>query len=113
MDELKGRGTKTWRSAMILPAHQDAIDAWYASQHDVSKPILSHDRIDEINQAILFFKSKRCLVKLSYYNDRKILDIKGIIHEVDPLQKRLTLLQENNVKVSILLNLITDICDLG
>lgn len=111
MDELKGRGAKTWRKSMILPEHQDAINAWYASQEDVEKPILTRDRVAEINQAIQLLHYKQSLVKISYYHDRRIVDVSGRIYKVDSLQQHIVLSKDNIEKVCISLQSITDIIE--
>ncbi|WP_153465162.1 YolD-like family protein [Sediminibacillus terrae] len=83
MVQLNDRGNIKWEaSKMMLPEHQAMLQAWYESEEDVEKPILSDDQVYQIERTLHKAMASGALVDIQYYEDMRIRVIDGQIRGI-------------------------------
>ncbi|WP_026571546.1 MULTISPECIES: YolD-like family protein [Sediminibacillus] len=72
------RGTIKWTSLM-LPEHVEMLNQWYESEKDVEKPILSSDKLEEMQRTIMQAIEYKQKVSLYFYEAQRIEMLEGFI----------------------------------
>ncbi|GGI98311.1 YolD-like family protein [Paenibacillus hunanensis] len=91
------RGNKKW-TAMFLPEHRDRLHEWALSQSDITHPILANDELEELNHSIHLYLQDHSSVNVSFYKDKQIKNINGILHGCD-LQNGFLVMYNQDEKV--------------
>ncbi|WP_052714245.1 YolD-like family protein [Paenibacillus dauci] len=82
--KMKRDPNKTWSSSFILPEHRDRLQEWLFAQEDVPRPILGPDQLEELNQAMHQHLQDHQPITITYYKDKRIQRLRGILHSCDP-----------------------------
>jgi YolD-like protein len=91
------RGTIKWTSLM-MPEHVAMIkEAADRELYDVSQPILSEDRMEELNSIIFEAHENNLQVYVQYFKNRRIQLVEGIISKVNVQQNRLEIEAEDGL----------------
>jgi hypothetical protein len=99
---MKDRGAIKW-SAMMLPEHKKLLEKLLEEQQYVEKPILTQDKCEEINRALLLALDTEQVIRIKFYQEHALQLIEGIAARYIPEQRKLKII-ENTGKV-IFLNL--------
>jgi YolD-like protein len=78
MNKVNDRGNIKWTSIM-LPEHIQMLNDWYESENDVKKPIISEDKLEEMERTIqeaIQFKKK---VGVFFHSAHRLQLIEGFI----------------------------------
>lgn len=86
-NKLTEESNLVWESSrMILPEHKELIRKHYEALNDVVKPILSEDRLEELERAIMEAIEFKSTVEITYYKNKRIIKYQGAI--IRPLDLR-------------------------
>ncbi|ARR10625.1 YolD-like family protein [Paenibacillus bovis] len=77
------RGNRKWTS-LFIPEHRERLQEWILAQDDIPRPILGTDQLDELNYAIHQHLQDHQPVTISYYKNKRIQRLRGILHSCDP-----------------------------
>jgi len=80
---------------LFLPEHRDRLQEWLFAQEDVPRPILSVDQLEELNHALHHHLMDHRPVTISYYQDKRIEQLQGILHSCD-VQTRILVVFNND-----------------
>jgi hypothetical protein len=81
--EINDRGNKKW-SSMMLSKHTKALSQlWDDALHDVKKPMLEEDKINELNDIIQRSLEHYEPVTLSWCKDGHIHTARGVVVKYD------------------------------
>ncbi|AQQ54729.1 YolD-like family protein [Planococcus lenghuensis] len=86
--DIKDRGMVKWQG-MMLPEHNQLLRDWYAEDGQDTKPELTADDLELIQEEIETALTRRCEVKLKTWRDHKFQFHRGVIKEVNSAQKLL------------------------
>ncbi|ARR10789.1 hypothetical protein AR543_p0181 (plasmid) [Paenibacillus bovis] len=68
---------------LFLPEHRDRLQEWLFAQEDVPRPVLSADQLEELNHALHRHLMDHRPVTVSFYQDKRIQQLRGILHSCD------------------------------
>ncbi|WP_053220402.1 YolD-like family protein [Virgibacillus senegalensis] len=77
-DKHQDRGTIKWTSLM-LPEHVEMLNQWYEAEKDVEKPLLSSDKLEEMQRTITQAIEYKQKVSLFFYEAQRIERMEGFI----------------------------------
>ncbi|MBM7540655.1 YolD-like family protein [Amphibacillus cookii] len=75
----KGSNLVWEASRMILPEHKELIRKHYEELNDVIKPILSEDKLEELERTVIEAIEFKSVVEITYYKNKRVLKYQGII----------------------------------
>ncbi|WP_307341101.1 YolD-like family protein [Metabacillus malikii] len=99
---LRDRGTKKWTSFM-MPEHLRMLKERYMNSEKVEKPILDEYEWEEVSRQIGKSLEAQVPIIFKLYKKGSIKYQGGIVDKIDPVQKRIEIINEDNCleKVSI------------
>jgi hypothetical protein len=100
------RGMKKWQPFNALEHYDDYIYSTYKIKEQISKPILSEEQTNEINENLSKYNHDE--VEIIYYKQGEIFKTKGIINKIDVPNQSLTI-NKNKIFFSNLLKIKYDI----
>ena len=101
-NENEDRGMLKWQPFYSVLSKKEIKDS-IKEKEVISKPDLSEDQINELENTIIDAYNNKKEVTLSIFNQNKIIDVTGIITKLDPLHKAIYL----NKKMILFNNIIT------
>ncbi|WP_017471968.1 YolD-like family protein [Amphibacillus jilinensis] len=86
-NKLTKEANLVWEaSRMILPEHKELIRKHYQELNDEIKPILSEDKLEELERAIIEAIERKSVVEITYYKNKRMIKYQGKI--IRPLDLR-------------------------
>lgn len=82
---MSDRGMKKWMPFCSIIEQKDYLNKMKQDKNNVELPILSEDQQTEINDLLSNYSSE--MVNVSYYKCGKILNKKGIITQINRIDK--------------------------
>lgn len=103
---IRDRGNIKW-TAMMLTEHKDALEKWAKETREIVKPQLDEQKLEEMNYLLCQSLVESVPISITYYHNKKIILLEGIIHDYHPLNKEVFLKNEQgDILTLILLNII-------
>ena len=93
---MKERGMVKWQPFASLPEQGDYINKLIYKMNKIERPILSEDKLNELNQTLFRCYENKEMIRLEYYFDGYIYIVEGIIVKIDTIKKNI--IMENNNK---------------
>ncbi|MGM0498628.1 MAG: YolD-like family protein [Bacillota bacterium] len=92
---FKDRGNKKWNSLMLVE-HQRRLKELKLKEQDLEKPELDQQQLEDFNLKIKKAVNKNLNLKLIFYENKKIKEIKGTIFEIDDYKEEIKIKKNNN-----------------
>ena len=100
---MSDRGMKKWNAYKSLVDHTEMIAEMNSRSEKVSKPELSPDEEEKINNRLVHYNGQP--VELSYFKDDRIYKINTTIRRIDIYEKKLILEDGQIIKLFDLINI--------
>lgn len=100
---MSGRGMKKWAPYKALIEQGDALRDLERNREVHERPILSSDQEEEINDILVNYHGQ--YVRITYWKNKKIYEICGIILKIDSVNRWLELEERKKVLLSDLIGL--------
>lgn len=101
---MLNRGEITWAPFNSVINSSEVIREFEREQMYVKKPILTEERIAEIENYIVTSYQEKTEVNLKYYQNHEIVIISGIITKIDVFAKKLVINKEISIYFSNIIN---------
>jgi len=92
---FKDRGNKKWNSLMLVE-HQKKLKELKLKEQDVEKPELDQQQLEDLDLKIKYAVEKNLDLKLIFYENKKIKEIKGKIFKIEKYKKKIIIKKNNN-----------------
>jgi len=92
---FKDRGNKKWNSLMLVE-HQKKLKELKLKEQDVEKPELDQQQLEDLDLKIKYAVEKNLDLKLIFYENKKIKEIKGKIFKIEKHKKKIIIKKNNN-----------------
>ncbi len=67
------------------------VDKILLEKNRFSKPILSEEQLDEIQEKIISAYNNKELIRITYYNSGYCYEMKNVIKKIDAIQRKIVL----------------------
>lgn len=98
---MSDRGMKKWAPYKSLVEHDPAINNMQKERNKISKPKISSETAEEINELLSNYHGQEVII--TYYRNGEIKDKNAIIKKIDPLERKLLLLERGTITFSELI----------
>ena len=105
---FKDRGNKKWNSLMLVE-HQRRLKNLKLKEKDVEKPELDQQQLKEFNLKINKAVKKNLNLKIFFYENKKINEIKGKILKIEEYKKEIKIKNNNGQIKNLAFDQILDI----
>ena len=95
---MSDRGIKKWAPYKSLVEHDPAINKTKEEKTPVSKPKISNDEAEQINEILTNYQGETLLV--SYYHNKKIITKEIVIKKIDTYERKLVLIDRTSIPLS-------------
>jgi len=100
---MSDRGMKKWNAYKALPEQTPEMDKAFMKEQLIEKPILTVDRIEEINDKLVNYHGQT--ITVTYFKKNKLYDEVTTIKKIDVNNKKLILNSGTIVLFENLINL--------
>lgn len=100
---VNDRGNIKWTSLM-LPEHVEMLRALDEEEKNVEKPILSEDKLMEMEKVLQQAMEYKQLVSMEYFHNKRILPYKGVV--TSAASGKLQVVTENGIEYLAVNNVV-------
>ncbi len=93
---MPNRDSIKWAPFNSVINGDDVIKELKEEQNRINKPTLSEDQIRELETLILEVTTDKSLVEIIFYRHNHLYKVTGIITNIDPIQKKITINNQNS-----------------
>ena len=93
---MSDRGMKKWNAYRSLPEHNPVIQKTIDNQYRVSKPMISSEEAEIINEILLTYQGEE--LDIEYYRNERIHTINNVKVKIDPYSRVLILEDRSKIK---------------
>ncbi|WP_379969148.1 YolD-like family protein [Ectobacillus sp. sgz5001026] len=96
--QARDRGMKKWMAFQSLTPQYEGIRRILHNQKKKPRSILSEDKIDEINRALVEAYNKKLEIVITYYNDGFLNKYAGSIKNISTIFKHVVIITSNRAE---------------
>ena len=100
---MSDRGMKKWAPYKSLIEHDPALDKIKKDREKVSKPKISIEEAEEINEILVHYHGQEVII--TYYREGKINELQTTIKKVDDIARRILTVDRNTITFSELIRI--------
>ena len=100
---MSERGMKKWAPYKSLSTQYEKLHEMRKGRNKVDKPLVSSDKAEEINSILINHNGEPLL--FSIYQDGEIMEISGVIKEIDTLNRSIILVTKQHISLKNLVGI--------
>ena len=104
---MNDRGMIKWQPFESLISSNEVVNSILKKKNEVNKPSLSIDQLEKLNELILESYYNQAKITICYFKCNQIYKITGIITEINPSIKIITLNNQIKLHISQILQINT------
>ncbi|QNR65323.1 YolD-like family protein [Paenibacillus peoriae] len=105
---INDRGRIKW-APFLIPEHRKRIAQLYEQEDDVEQPELDEQMLDTLQETIVMAVESEWVVNIQFYRSKRLNNIRGVIHKVDPVSRKIEVENLDGQRVGIDFQMITNI----
>ena len=94
---MSDRGIKKWAPYKTLEEQDFTLKEHKEKEEKIEKPTISTEFAEEINEILTDYSGE--LLKIRYYKNGKIIELKERIKKIDPFEKKLVLFSKKSIMI--------------
>ena len=100
---MSERGMKKWAPYKSLNEQDKYLEKVSNNNKKISKPQISSDEAEEINEILVNYQGEELLI--TYFRNDQINKISATIKKIDPLNKKIVLLERKTINFNEIIKL--------
>ena len=100
---MSDRGMKKWAPYKSLIEHDPAIEKVKRDREKVSKPKISIEEAEEINDILVNYHGQEVII--TYYRNSKINELQTVIKKIDDIERKIITMDKEKIAFSELIRL--------
>ena len=100
---MSDRGMKKWAPYKSLIEHDPALDKMKKDRAKISKPKISSDEADNINEILTNYHGQNVII--TYYRNDELYTLEAVIKKIDPFERILITTERKRISFSELISL--------